>query len=211
MPSSTHSKRIFLNEAKNNEASLHLNADDTNALQSASDAWVSAYEAHKAAWVAAQAATQRKDVARQDLESLIRQKGTKIQADITVSNELRTKLGLTIVDKVRTPAAKPTTRPIGTVDTSQRLQHTIHFRDERTPTSRAKPDGVRACQIFTKKGDPPPLDEKDLVYVASDSSTPYVLQFDGADVGKTAHYMLRWENTRGETGPWSETISAVIT
>ena len=32
----------------------------------------------------------------------------------------------------------------------------------------------------------------------------------GADGGKTAHYMLRWENTRGEPGPWSETASATI-
>jgi len=31
-----------------------------------------------------------------------------------------------------------------------------------------------------------------------------------ADAGKTAHYMLRWESARGETGPWSETASATI-
>ena len=34
--------------------------------------------------------------------------------------------------------------------------------------------------------------------------------FDGADGGKQAHYMLRWVNTRGETGPWSETATATI-
>ena len=31
-----------------------------------------------------------------------------------------------------------------------------------------------------------------------------------ADANKVAHYMLRWENTRGELGPWSETASATI-
>ncbi|HUU96700.1 MAG TPA: hypothetical protein VM487_13255 [Phycisphaerae bacterium] len=40
--------------------------------------------------------------------------------------------------------------------------------------------------------------------------TPYVADSDGADANKVAHYMLRWENTRGETGPWSETASATI-
>jgi len=25
-----------------------------------------------------------------------------------------------------------------------------------------------------------------------------------------AHYMLRWVNTRGQKGPWSETASATI-
>jgi hypothetical protein len=37
-----------------------------------------------------------------------------------------------------------------------------------------------------------------------------VTEFDGADGGKTAHYMLRWINSRAETGPWSQTVSATI-
>ena len=32
----------------------------------------------------------------------------------------------------------------------------------------------------------------------------------GADANKVAHNMLRWESTRGEPGPWSETASATI-
>jgi hypothetical protein len=39
--------------------------------------------------------------------------------------------------------------------------------------------------------------------VALDSATPYLMVHEGADVGKTAYYALRWENTRGESGPWS--------
>lgn len=34
--------------------------------------------------------------------------------------------------------------------------------------------------------------------------------FDGADAGKTPHYMLRWVSTTGEKGPWSETASATV-
>ena len=40
--------------------------------------------------------------------------------------------------------------------------------------------------------------------------TPYTLDLEGQDGGKTAHYMLRWESTRGEPGPWSETASATV-
>ena len=39
---------------------------------------------------------------------------------------------------------------------------------------------------------------------------PSIAIFANADGGKTAHYMLRWENTRGEPGSWSETASATI-
>ena len=42
------------------------------------------------------------------------------------------------------------------------------------------------------------------------TNTPCTTDFDGADSGKQAHYMLRWVNTSGETGPWSETATATI-
>ena len=34
--------------------------------------------------------------------------------------------------------------------------------------------------------------------------------FRVADGGKTAGYMLRWVNTRGEKGPWSEITTATV-
>jgi hypothetical protein len=34
--------------------------------------------------------------------------------------------------------------------------------------------------------------------------------FRGADGGKTAVYMARWVNTRGEKGPWSEITAAKV-
>ena len=46
--------------------------------------------------------------------------------------------------------------------------------------------------------------------LATDTRTPYLAVYDGAEGGQTAHYLLRWENTRGESGPWSETVSATI-
>ena len=56
----------------------------------------------------------------------------------------------------------------------------------------------------------PPCRTSALAFLAVDTRTPYVAAFDGADAGKTAHYMLRWVNSRGETGPWTETASATI-
>ena len=41
----------------------------------------------------------------------------------------------------------------------QRLQHTIHFADEATPTSKAKPAGVMGAEVWVKVapvGDPAP-------------------------------------------------------
>ena len=34
--------------------------------------------------------------------------------------------------------------------------------------------------------------------------------FRAGDGGKTAVYMARWVNTRGEKGPWSEVTTATV-
>jgi hypothetical protein len=44
-----------------------------------------------------------------------------------------------------------------------------------------------------------------------DAATPYVAQFDGADAGKTIHYMLRWRMRDGSVTAWGETVGATIT
>jgi hypothetical protein len=36
-------------------------------------------------------------------------------------------------------------------------------------------------------------------------------EFKAGEGGKTAVYMARWVNTRGEKGPWSEITTAMVT
>ncbi len=163
----------------------------------------------------AQSARQAKDASRETLESAIRQLVRQLQASGDVDDAERAALGITIPDRIRTTAAGGIdTRPIGAVDTSQRLRHEIRFSDEATPTSRAKPAGIMGCEIWVKvaaTGEAPPADPDELSFVSMDTASPYIVEYDGADGGKTAHYMLRWVKTGGEKGPWSETISATIT
>lgn len=97
------------------------------------------------------------------------------------------------------------------VDTSQRWEHRIRFRDEATPTSRAKPEGVRGMEVWCAFGPTPPASPGDCTYLATDTATPYLVELDPSKAGQTAHYLGRWVNTRGETGPWSETVSATVT
>lgn len=122
----------------------------------------------------------------------------------------RVSLGLSSRDRVATASVPPTTQPITKVDFSVRLQHTVSFTDSKTPTSKAKPAGVHGCQIWIKVGDEAPTSAKELQYIATDTATPYLLEFDGTDAGKTVYYWLRWVNKRGQTGPWSVPVSAMI-
>ena len=79
-------------------------------------------------------------------------------------------------------------------------------------------ENARAAWASRPRTGPPPADRSvrppcrtsELTFLAVDARTPYLANFDGADAGKTAHYMLRWVSTTGEKGPWSETAIATI-
>ncbi len=201
----------FVTYATANAAALGLDPlVDIPPLAAAQSTWTTDYAANTAAQAAAQAARQAKVGARSAFVDVIRPLVGVLQASADVDDTERAALGITVPDTKPTPVGPPTSRPVAVVDTSQRLQHTIEFVDETTLTSKAKPAGVRGAQIWVKIGDPPPVDPNELTFLGTDTRTPYLASFDGADANKVAHYMLRWESSRGETGPWSETASATI-
>jgi len=201
----------FVNYVAAHAVALGVAPATATALTNGLSDWTDNFAAHQTAQTNAQAARATKDTARETLTNLARPTIQMIQANPAVTDEQRVGAGLPIRDATRTRVAVPTTRPVGQVDTSQRLQHTISWRDESAPNSKAKPAGVRGAEIWLYIGPTPPADPSLAHFVALDTASPYVLVHDAADAGKLAHYLLRWVNTRSEPGPWSETISATIT
>ena len=200
----------FVTYVNDHLAELGLNAADVAGLNGSAASWTSDYPAHGAAQSAARAATEAKQRARVELKSMIRPLVRRLQAESQVDDGERAAMGITVPDRVATPAGPPVTRPVVRVDSGQRLRHTIHFADEATPTRRAKPPGVMGAEIWVKLGDPPPDGPSELKFLSIDTRTPHTAEFPGTDGGRTAHYMLRWVATTGEKGPWSETASATI-
>lgn len=204
-------QQAFVTYLSANAVALGLDPlTDIPPIVSAQGVWTTDFAANASAQTAAQAARQVKDAARTAFEGVVRPLVKRIQASPEVDDGERAALGITVPDTIPTPVGPPTSRIVATVDTSQRLQHVIHFVDFLKPTSKAKPAGVMGAEIWLKIGDPVPLDPSELKFLAVDTRTPYTTDFKGADGGKTAHYMLRWVNTKGENGPWSETASATI-
>jgi hypothetical protein len=201
----------FLDYVNANLTALGLEHADAAPLEAARTNWATAYTAHVAAQATAQGASQTKKSARESYEQLLRVLVKRLQSQPNVSDAHRAGMRVSIHETTRTPLGAPETRPVATIDTNQRLRHTINFSDETTPSRRAKPAGVLGCEVYVKVGDPAPIDPSELKFLATDTATPYVAIYDGANGGKTAHYMLRWVNRKGETGPWSQTVSATIT
>ena len=202
----------FMTVVGGNPTAYGLIASDLVPATALQGTWATAYPAHITEQAAAQAARQTKDNARTAYEPLIRVLVRRIQAQppAIVTDAERAAAGLTVPDSNPTPVGAPTTAPVGTIDTAQRLQHTVHFRDATTPNSKAKPAGVSGCEIWMKIGTPPPVDPRDLSFVTLDTRTPHVVHFDGADAGKVVTYWLRWVSTRNERGPWSAAVAATV-
>ena len=194
-----------------NRAVLGLVAADLTDLNAAQTAWDNAYKASNTAQAASKATTTAKDGAREVFEPLLRSLAQGLQISSTVTDAQRQAMKLPVRSTSRTRVSVPTTKPLATIDTSQRLTHLIDFRDADSPRSKARPDGIMGCEIWMKIGDTPPADPSELSFVTLDTNTPYLNQLAGAQAGKKAHYMLRWVNTRGEKGPWSDTASATVT
>jgi hypothetical protein len=173
--------------------------------------WQTNYAAHLSAQTEAAAKRAAKDEARAAFIAALRLQVQQTQHTPGVTDADRAALGVSPRDSVRTAAPVPATRPVATIEAGLSLRHTINFFDEGTPNARRKPDGVLGCEIWCKVGDPAPTDPAQLVFVALDTATPYIKNFDGADAGKTAYYRLRWTNTRSEAGPWSQLYSATVT
>jgi len=127
-----------------------------------------------------------------------------------ISDSDRILMGLTVKSGTRTPAPAPTTSPLGTVDFSVRLQHTLHLSDQATPQSKAKPAGMHGCEVWSKLGGEAPKDASELSYQGVSTSNSFTITYEGKQANIMAYYWLRWVNTRGEYGPWSATVSSII-
>ena len=203
----------FVTYAGANLAALGLAAGDLTPVSSTNNIWKTALQQHVAAQAAAASATQGKDAARAAATAAVRALVRRLQAAPEVSDAERAGLGITVPDATPSPVGPPTSPPVVKVEAVARLRHVIHFTDAATSTKKAKPPGVTGAEIWVKLAavaDPVPTDPKALTFVALDTRTPYTLDFEGTDGGKNAHYMLRWVNTKGEKGPWSETASATV-
>ena len=113
-----------------------------------------------------------------------------------------------------------TSRPLAIADVGGRLTHQLRPSaapngepDESTPTRRARPAGVLGAEVWVKLVDadsPAPTDPAALTFLTMTTKPSFRAEFKAGEGGKTAVYMARWVNTRGEKGPWSEVTTATV-
>src|SRR6185295_8891104 len=151
-----------------NPADYNLPAGYVATLTAAKTAWDAAFGPFQAARNAFHAATQTKDGARGGGEAAIRAINNFLQATGFASDAAKEAAGLPVRDTNPTPAQVPATAPfVSRVEVRGAGELIVHFRDQLTPDSRAKPPGVREAEIWAKVDGPAPLNGSGCVYMGS--------------------------------------------
>jgi hypothetical protein len=107
------------------------------------------------------------------------------------------------------PLPAPATYPDFTVDSSVLRRLSVVFHDHGSE-KRGKPHGVSGAVVRWAMLDTPPAGVEDLTSSALDSASPYTLDFTEAQRGRRVYFCLAWQNPKGEKGPWSEIVGAVV-
>lgn len=193
-----------------NDGTNHgFTAAETNAIFTAVDNLNTAIAGHHTARDAARAARIAKLAAEEAALELVRPAIRRLQAAAGMTDELRLQYGLSVADTTPSAPVEPLSAPVGVLDIGERFTHVLRVFDSANPARRAKPRGVEGCEVWLKIG-AEPAHPDELQFAGVHKNHRFVRQFTAAELGQKAYYMLRWFNSRGERGPWSETISGTI-
>ncbi|MDR0873485.1 MAG: hypothetical protein LBN27_08505 [Prevotellaceae bacterium] len=108
-----------------------------------------------------------------------------------------------------TPVPPPQTVPEAVVELPSEGVVVLHFRDSGSDR-KGKPAGIHGVEIAWRVGATAATLWDELTNSAFDTATPYRFSFPSEERGKTLSFALRWENTRGEKGAWSQIYTAII-
>ncbi|MDR1561684.1 MAG: hypothetical protein LBS54_01180 [Dysgonamonadaceae bacterium] len=108
------------------------------------------------------------------------------------------------------PAPVETDAPECEWELSVQGRITLYFYKKGGKRSSAKPKGQHGVEIRFVILDHPPVNYDELVNSRFDVRSPYILDFDREDRGKTVYFAVRWENTLGDKGPWSPIFETII-
>jgi hypothetical protein len=155
-----------------------------------------------------------KQEARKDYEPKLRQLIDLLAGDPVVTDADLESMGIVArrQGKHYPPISVPTDVPDFRIEQAigNRLIMHFHAHEQDRESSVAKPHGVRGAEIAWGLLETPPTSQSELTNRAFDTATPYTFTFDMRDAGKTLYAALRWENSKGEKGPWSSIQSAII-
>jgi hypothetical protein len=174
-------------------------------------AWVAAYGLATDPSTRTKVAAQDKDTKEAVCITRMRSYGKRISANLSVTDAQKVALGLNVRNPHPTPRPAPATRPVLNVVST--IGNSIRTRmvDEPTPTKKAKPPFVTDAEVFYFIGENPPADLVLWHYEGQATRSRFDLTLPGTlATGTKVWIAARWTNGRGEAGPVSTPVSAIV-
>jgi hypothetical protein len=114
-----------------------------------------------------------------------------------------------VYDKTHTPIPASKSRPELSIVVVDVRRLGVNFHD-LLGGSKARPYGMIGASIQHATLPEPPLDPNELTQTTLATRTPHIFEFTEEERGKKVYFAACWQNERGERGPWSEIVSAII-
>ncbi|MDR0728723.1 MAG: extracellular solute-binding protein [Prevotellaceae bacterium] len=204
-------QNMIVTTANTNRTAWNLDADwlDDDVLPKKAD-WEAAWAAYENPETRTHIITYNKQKKREAYEKVLWKLVKNLQSNPRVTDEDLRAMGIVVPSSTRTPAKVADEAPDMDVDTSVMGRIGVHFFERGSGHKRGKPAGQHCVEIAWMLSDVPPTRWDELTHSAVDTNSPYTFVFEHDQRGKTLYFALRWENTRGEKGPWSDILSAII-
>lgn len=120
-------------------------------------------------------------------------------------------LGLRMRDEIPTPVSVP--QGIAAAEVSYPGGEQVLLRIKHidgSPSDERADYGYKVYYRVYSPGETPPQSAKDLKDNVFTRNKKHVFRFEPEDKAKTAYFCIRYENSKGEAGPWGPMFSAVI-
>ncbi|MDR0538006.1 MAG: hypothetical protein LBH04_08220 [Tannerellaceae bacterium] len=135
--------------------------------------------------------------------------GSYVARNPAITDGEREALGVPVHKTTHSTIHKPDYIPQGDIISISGSRVEVHYHDLNTDSS-AKPYGMLGVVVAygilgSHPGSPEELSHHELA-----TRTPFTIQFDASNGGRTVYVSLCWQNARGERGPWSPIYSVII-
>jgi len=185
----------------------HIPKNDIDALEGQFSQWKTAYDKTLVPHIPQ--LTSEKNRVRASTERALRHFINRFLRFEPVTDLDRGKMGIPGRDLTRTPH----------VEVTEVVEFELKLRNIREvlvnfwikgQTHKAKPAHYDGALVVWDVLDAPPKAVGALTRHTMASRTPYALEFDEKERGRTVYIALSWQNERGLIGQWSEIQSAII-
>jgi hypothetical protein len=199
----------YVDDKTTSGAWTHIPAEKVTALKGHNSAWHTAYA--KTTGPHTSVDTEAKNDERKAAEAFARQFVAQYLKFDPVTNEDRTAMNLHNHDTTHSPIGSPKTRSLITdLKALGGFRVEIRFQDESTPESRAIPYGMNGCLLNYTAGAGKAAEYAFLDKTALMTHSPFSLALGPETEGKFLSCACRWQNEKGELGPWSEVMHIAV-